>query len=206
MPSRSSPRQNLSSTSDDDRITNTLLTLNTLYQTHIHPLLPEPLRPISSNITSLILSSAPYLSQMISFLRSVLSSAWSASQGQSQDGSGSGSALLSLGVLLITLYMGLRVMNYIRRTIMGWVWLGVKMVLLMAVVQVGFYVNSYGWERAMNQAGWVGGIVWGLLEDALNKDHGGQQRQPRGTRRRGQNGYNNNDYGYPQAGGRGRYG
>jgi len=187
MPSaRSSTRQNLSSSAeDDDRITNTLLTLNMLYQTHIHPLLPEPLQPISSNVTSLILSSAPYLSQMISLFRSVLSSAWSASQGQSQDGS----AMLSVGVLLITLYMGFRITNYIRRTIMGWVWLGIKLMLLLVVVQVGFYVNSYGWERAMGQAGWLGGIVWGLLEDAMNQNQSGQQRQPRGTRGRGQKNY-----------------
>ncbi len=204
MPStRTAARQNFSSpTEDDDRITNTLLTLNILYQTHIHPLLPESLRPISSNITSLILSSAPYLTQVIGLFRSVLSSAWSASQGQSQDGS----ALLSLGVLLITLYMGIRIMNYIRRTIMGWVWLGIKLILLLIVMQVGFYINSYGWEKALNQAGWLGGIAWGLLEDYLDQNKGGQHRQPRGTRRRGHNNYNSNDYAYGQAGARGRYG
>lgn len=197
-------RQNLSSSNeDDDRITTTLLTLNILYQTHIHPHLPEPLQPISSNISSLILSSAPYLSQMIGLVRSVVSSAWSASQGQSQDGS----ALLSLGLLLITLYMGLRIMNYIRRTIMGWVWLGIKLVLVLIMVQVGFYINSYGWERAISQAGWLGGIAWGILEDAMDQKQGGQARQPRGTRRRGQNNNNNyNNYGYGQADGRGRYG
>lgn len=109
--------------------------------------------------------------------------------------------MLSVGVLLITLYMGFRIMNYIRRTIMGWVWLGIKLILLLVVVQVGFYVNSYGWERAASQAGWLGGIVWGLLEDAMNQNQGGQQRQPRGTRGRGQN-----NYAYGQADGRGRYG
>lgn len=93
-------------------------------------------------------------------------------------------------------------MNYIRRTIMGWVWLGVKLVLLLVVVQLGMYINSYGWDRAIRQAGWLGGIGWGLLEDMLNQDG---NRQPRGTRSRGQ-AYNNNDYGYGQGRTRGRYG
>lgn len=74
---------------------------------------------------------------------------------------------------------------------MGWVWLGVKLLLLFSVVQVGFYINSYGWDKAIRNAGWFGGIVWGLLEDILNQDNGGGQRRPRGTRSRGQNNYNN---------------
>lgn len=199
MPStRSNSRQNMSSaTQDDDRLSNTLLTLNILYQTHIHPLLPEQLQPISSNLSSLFLSTAPYLSQLVALSRTVLSSAASLASNESQDGS----ALLSLGLLLITLYFSLRVMNYIRRTIMGWIWLGIKLLLLLVVVQVGLYVNSYGWDRAIRNAGWLGGIVWGLLEEMLNQNNGGQQRQPRGTRSRGQNNYNN---AYGQGRGRGR--
>lgn len=203
MPRTRASQQNFSSTNEDnDRLTNTLLTLNMLYRTHVHPLLPEPLQPISSNISTLILSSAPYISQFIALFKTIISSASSLATNQ-QDGS----ALLSLGVLLITLYMGLRIMNYIRRTIMGWVWLGVKMVLLLFIVQLGWYVNQYGWERAARDAGWAGGIVWGLLEEFMNQDQGGQQRQPRGTRRRGQNNYNrNDDYGYGQRTRTGRYG
>lgn len=203
MPSpRSSARQNLSSTTaDNDRLTTTLLSLNVLYQTHIHPLLPEPLQPISSSISSMLLSSAPYLSQLVGLFSTAVSSASSLAS-DSQDGS----ALLSLGVLLITMYVGLRIMNYIRRTIMGWVWLGIKLFLLLVVVQIGLYVNSYGWERAIRQAGWFGGIAWGVLEDMLNENQDGQQRQPRGTRRRGQKNYDYGQYAYGQGGGRGRYG
>lgn len=205
MPQTRSSRQNLStsaSSQDDDRLTHTLLTLNILYQTHIHPHLPEALQPVSKTISSLIVSSAPYLSQLVALFKAVISSASSLSSG---NGTQDGSALLSVGVLLITLYMALRIMNYIRRTIMGWVWLGVKMILLLVLVQVGIYINSYGWERALRDAGWLGGIGWGLLEDMLNDNQGGQQRQPRGTRRRGQSGQNYNDYAYRQERGRGRY-
>lgn len=195
---RARSQQNLSSTTvEDDRITNTLLTLNVLYQTHIHPLLPEALQPVSSTISNILLSSAPYLTQVIAIFRNVISSASSISSGGD-----SSSALLSLGILLITLYMGLRIMNYIRRTIMGWVWLGVKVILLLAVVQVGMFVNSYGWERAIKQAGWLGGIGWGLLEDMLNQNQN-QNRPPRGTRQRGQNAYNtygDNEYGQRRGG------
>jgi len=83
---------------------------------------------------------------------------------------------------------------------MGWVWLGIKLILVLVMVQVGFYINSYGWERAVSQAGWLGGIAWGLLEDAMDQKQGSQPSQPRGTRKRGQNKYNYNDYGA-----RGRY-
>lgn len=206
MPQTRASRQNLSSTStaseDDDRLTHTLLTLNILYQTHVHPHLPEPLQPVSKTISSLIISSAPYLSQLVALFKAVLSSASSlSSSGGSQDGT----ALLSLGLLLITLYMGLRIMNYIRRTIMGWVWLGIKLILVLFAVQIGVYINSYGWERALRDAGWLGGIVWGMLEDVLNDNQTGQQRQTRGTRRRGQSGYNYDDNTYRSGRGRGRY-
>lgn len=199
MPStRSGARQNLSSASvDDDRLTNTLLSLNVLYQTHIHPLLPESLQPASNTVSSVLLSSAPYLSQLIGLFRAVITSATSLA-GDSTDGS----ALLSVGFLLITLYVGLKFMNYVRRTIMGWVWLGIKLFLLLAVVQIMFYINSFGLDRTMRNAGWIGGIAWGFLEDALNNNQGTQQRQPRGTRGRGQNNYNQYNAG---AGARGRY-
>lgn len=201
--SRATARRSASAaTDDDDRITNTLLTLNILYQTHIQPHLPEPLQPISNTISSMILSSAPYLSQVIALFRTVVSQAASLSTG-TQDGS----ALLSLGVLLITLYMGIRIMNYVRRTIMSWVWLGVKILLLLVLAQAAVYVNSYGWDRAIRNAGWLGGIGWGLLEDMLNQNQGqgGQRAQPRGTRRRNQN-YDNDYNAYGQGRGRGRYG
>lgn len=84
---------------------------------------------------------------------------------------------------------------------MGWVWLGIKLLLLFVIVQVGFYVNSYGWDRAIRNAGWIGGIVWGLLEDMLNQNNGGAQKQPRGMRGRGQSNYHK-AYGQARAGGR----
>lgn len=201
---RATSRQNQSSaTENDSRLTDMLLTMNMLYQTHIHPLLPEPLKPVSNYISSLIISASPFLTQFIALFRAVISSASSLATNQ-QDGS----AILSLGVLLITLYMGLRIMNYIRRTIMGWIWLGVKMIIVLFIVQLGYYVNQYGWERAAKDAGWIGGIAWGMLEDFMNESQGSQQRQPRGTRRRGQNNYDRsyNDYTYGQRAGRGRYG
>lgn len=90
---------------------------------------------------------------------------------------------------------------------MSWVWLGVKILLLLVLAQAAVYVNSYGWDRAIRNAGWLGGIGWGLLEDMLNQNQGqgGQRAQPRGTRRRNQN-YDNDYNAYGQGRGRGRYG
>lgn len=175
---RAAARQNLSTDSDDDRLTSTLLTLNVLYQTHIHPNLPEQLQPVSNTISSILVNSAPYLSQLISIARSLISNVTNSTQ----DGSG----LLSVGILLVTMYMGLKMMNYIRRTIFGWVWFAVKLLLILFAVQIGFYINSVGLERAMTSVGWIGSVAWSMAQAALEQDPG-QQRQPRGTRRRGQN-------------------
>lgn len=83
---------------------------------------------------------------------------------------------------------------------MGWVWLGVKLILVLVFIQLGVYINSYGWDKAIRDAGWLGGIGWGLLEDVLNQNQG-QQRTPRGARGRGQAAY---DTGYNNAYGQGR--
>jgi len=139
---------------------------------------------------------------MISVVQTVVSSASSLGTGQ-QDGT----TFWSLGALLVTLFMGFKIMNYMRRTIMGWVWLGVKLMVVLFIVQLGWYVNQYGWERAANNAGWIGGIAWDFAEQFLNQDARGQQKQTGGTKSRGKNTRNYNDYGYGQrAGGRGRYG
>lgn len=178
----------------DDRITSTLLTLSTLYETHIQPQLPEALQPISSQAIHLIFTSAPYVSQALSVARYASNYV---SGRSSSAGLGDGSSLLSLGLLLITLYTGLRIANYVRRTIFGWIWLGVKLLLLLVCVQIGFYVSTHGLDNTLRQAGWVGGIVWGLLEDVVNGNSqhvfGQQQQQqqqqgipPRGMRSRAQ--------------------
>lgn len=43
---------------------------------------------------------------------------------------------------------------------MWWIMLAVKLCLVLVVVQVGWYVSQYGWEKTLNDAGWI----WGILE------------------------------------------
>lgn len=187
---RSQARMNNKSSPLDDRITSTLLTLSTLYETHIQPQLPEALQPISSQAVNLVFTSAPYVSQALGVAQYISSYISSLSFNA---GLGNGASLLSLGLLLITLYMGLRIANYVRRTIFSWIWLGAKLLLLLVCVQIGFYVSTHGLDNTVRQAGWVGGIVWGLLEDMVNGNsqqaYGQQQQQrttPRGMRSRAQ--------------------
>lgn len=49
----------------------------------------------------------------------------------------------------------------------SWIKFFVKIGMVLLVVQGVVYVRSYGWEKALRDAGWVGGIMWGWAEEAF---------------------------------------
>lgn len=146
------------------------MTLQNLYETYVVPQLPRPLQQISDQISDVLYQAYPLLSQTISFATNLANS--------------SESSLLSLGILLITLYVGLRIANYIRQTIFGWIMLGVKLVLLLLLFQAVVYVNSYGLEKAIRDSSWAGGLLWGFIQEAMDGNNQQNGRQPRGMRSR----------------------
>ena len=124
-----------------------LLLTQHLYSTFVAPFLPPQLASLIASGTSL------FASLVLPILRS--------------------GDLTSIAALLVILYISLRTLDYIRRSVIGWVMLLVKMVVLLLIVQGVWYVNAYGWEKAVQDAGWVGGMVWGWAEGAWEGSAGG---------------------------------
>ncbi|KPI38590.1 uncharacterized protein AB675_4107 [Cyphellophora attinorum] len=84
--------------------------------------------------------------------------------------------IVSIAALLLTLYFSLKTLNYLRRSLFGWIFFFVKLGLLLVLVQAVVYVNAYGWEKAVKDAGWLGGMAWGAAEGvwdgAAGRGHG----------------------------------
>ncbi|ETI21337.1 hypothetical protein G647_07683 [Cladophialophora carrionii CBS 160.54] len=111
-----------------------------LYDSYILPHLPDPLQSLSNNISP--------------FLGSILSAA-------------SNGDVVSLAAFLLTVYLSLKIADYIRRSVVGWVVFLVKIVVVLVLVQAALYVNRNGLQKALGDAEWVVGILWGLVEDKV---------------------------------------
>lgn len=73
--------------------------------------------------------------------------------------------ILSILTLLLALYISLRILDYARRVIMFWVMLFVRLTFWATVIGVGLWVYSVGIEKAIQDAGWLWGVMQGFLED-----------------------------------------
>ena len=81
---------------------------------------------------------------------------------------------------------------------MSWVRFFFKIGVLLLVVQGVLYVKAYGWEKAVRDAGWVGGLVWGWAEEMVNGVGGeGVNQYPYGA-----GGYSRDRKGWNDSGGR----
>ena len=113
----------------------------TVYNNYILPYLPDPLQSLSNNLT-------PFLVSMLS----------AASNGD----------ITSLAAFLLTVYLTLKIADYIRRSVIGWVIFLIKIAVILVLVQGVFYINRYGLQKALSDAEWVVGIIWGLVEDKVS--------------------------------------
>ena len=86
--------------------------------------------------------------------------------------------LLSLTILLLVLFTTYKVVDYVRRMVMFWVFMVLKLILLFLCLQLAVYVYTYGVEKTLRDLGWVGGWVGGLLENTMAQAQ--QQGQGRG--------------------------
>jgi hypothetical protein len=75
------------------------------------------------------------------------------------------SDLVSLLALIVIAFISFKILDYVRRVVMWWIMLALKICLLLVVVQVGWYMSQYGLEKTLNDAGWL----WGLLEGFLGE-------------------------------------
>jgi hypothetical protein len=111
-----------------------------LYNGYIFPLLPEPVQSLSESITP--------------FLTTISTAAMSGD-------------MVSLAAFLLSVYLVLKIADYIRRSVIGWVLFFVKIALFILAVQVVFYVNRNGLQQALGDAEWLLGFLWGLVEDKV---------------------------------------
>lgn len=94
--------------------------------------------------------------------------------------------LLSLTLLALTLFTLFKVVDYLRRMILFWVFLVVKLVLVLGLLQLGIYVYTYGVEKTLSDLGWVWGFVESLMENTaqqggrewgdVSRNNGGRQK------------------------------
>ena len=143
--------------------------LTDLYNAYLVPFLPEPVRSFSNTIS-------PFLTSIVA----------AASNGD----------IVSLAAFLLTIYLSLKIADYIRRSVIGWVIFFVKIALVLVLVQCAFYVNRNGLENAIEQAEWILGLLWGLVEDKVMGDGGGRDNKTGWT----------SVYGNGYAGGNGAWG
>lgn len=134
--------------------------LVSLYESYIHPLLPGPVQSLSSTVTP--------------FLHSAISAAASGD-------------IVSLAAFVVTVYLTVRIADYLRRSVIAWVVFLIKVALLLALVNAAFYVNQVGLQKALGDAEWIIGILWGLVEDKVMNN--GERSNRTGAQREGPFGY-----------------
>lgn len=75
--------------------------------------------------------------------------------------------ILSFVILLLTLYISLRILNYARRVVMFWIMLVARLTFWMVLIGVGLWVYNVGVEQALRDAGYLWGVVQGLVEEFM---------------------------------------
>lgn len=85
--------------------------------------------------------------------------------------------ILTLAILAVALIVSLRILDYMRRTIIYWIGLAIRMSLWLAVGGLGLYV----WQRGFDQSVEDFGYVWGFLQGLGNEGEriGGQKARGR---------------------------
>jgi len=111
-----------------------------LYNSYVLPVLPEPLQSLSHNISP--------------FLASISSTAMNGD-------------IVSFAALLLTIYLFVKIADYVRRSVFGWVIFFIKIALGLVALQAVFYINRNGMQKALSDAEWVLGLLWGLLEQKV---------------------------------------
>ena len=85
--------------------------------------------------------------------------------------------IITLAILAVALIVSLRILDYMRRTIIYWVGLAIRMSLWFAIGGLGLYV----WQRGFDQSVEDFGYVWGFLQGLGNEGEriGGQKARGR---------------------------
>ncbi len=73
--------------------------------------------------------------------------------------------LITLGILAVVLFVSLKALDYMRKTIIYWISLAVRLGMWGAMIGAGFYVWQRGLEQSIEDFGWVWGLLAGLREE-----------------------------------------
>lgn len=145
-------------------------TISTIADQIVNFFMPSSSPSSSSTLTALQRDYIdPYI---ISPLQTLLTGAnTTSSSSRSVQGSSGMPDIISLLALVVIAFISFKVLDYVRKVVMWWAMLALKLCLILVAVQVGWYVSKYGWEKTLNDAGWA----WGLLEGFLGET-GAQMR------------------------------
>lgn len=73
--------------------------------------------------------------------------------------------ILTLGILAIALVISLKVLDYMRKAIIYWISMAIRLAMWVSVIGVGIYVWQRGVEQSFEDFGWVWGFLAGLGEE-----------------------------------------
>ncbi|KAI4191368.1 MAG: hypothetical protein L6R41_000155 [Letrouitia leprolyta] len=80
-------------------------------------------------------------------------------------------SLVSLALLAILLVISLKVFDMVRRTVIYWISLAIRLIIYVGVVIVGMWVYQRGVEQSLEDLGWLIGLISGLSEQGERVGH-----------------------------------
>jgi hypothetical protein len=139
-------------------------TISTIADQIVNFLMPSSSPSSSSTLATLQRDYIdPYIISPLQTL--FISAGTTSSSSRSAQGSSGMPDIISLLALVVIAFISFKVLDYVRRVVMWWVMLALKLCLILVAVQVAWYVSKYGWEKTLNDIG----FVWGLLEGFLGE-------------------------------------
>ena len=90
--------------------------------------------------------------------------------------------LLTLGLLAALLFISMKTLDYMRRTIVYWISLAIRLGMWGAMIVVGVYVWQRGMEQSVEDFGWMWGLLAGLADEGQQvggRKAGGSERAAR---------------------------
>lgn len=122
----------------------------------------------------------PYVYPTYVLLRRTISSI---ALGSGNDSSSGAPSLTSIAVLALLALLSFKLLDMVRRTVVFWIGVAVRLLLWLTVAAVGFYVWQRGVEASVEDLGWVVGYLTGLEEEGERIGKGRAARREGDARR-----------------------
>ena len=87
--------------------------------------------------------------------------------------------IISLVFLVIALTVSIKVLDYMRRAIIYWISVAVRLSIYAALLGIGVYMWQRGLDQSLEDFGWL----WGLLEGFTEEGQRIGNRRARGSER-----------------------